>query len=60
MAEEEKIAVIKGPHGAADIIEIWEGGRLLGFEVRHGGAVIKCYNIGEAYIEAGAQVGVQV
>ena len=60
MAEEEQIAVLEGPHGKAEIIEIWEGGRLLGFEVRHGGAVVKCSNIGEAYIEAGEQVGREV
>ncbi|MCY4624461.1 MAG: hypothetical protein OXC99_05635 [Chloroflexi bacterium] len=60
MAEEEQIAVLEGPHGKAEIIEIWDGGRLVGFEVRSGDKAVKCSNIGEAYIEAGEQAGLEV
>ena len=60
MAEEEQIAVLEGPKGKAEIIEVWEGGRLVGFEVRSGGNAVPCSNIGEAYIEAGEQAGLEV
>lgn len=60
MAEEEQIAVLEGPKGKAEIIEVWDGGRLVGFEVRSGGNAVSCSNIGEAYIEAGEQAGLEV
>ena len=60
MAEEEQIAVLEGPNGSATIIEIWDGGRLIEFEVRSAGKAVKCSNIGEAYIEAGEQAGLEV
>lgn len=60
MAEEEQIAVLEGPKGKAEIIEVWDGGRLVGFEVRSGGNTVSCSNIGEAYIEAGEQAGLEV
>ena len=58
--EEEQIAVLEGPNGSATIIEIWDGGRLIEFEVRSAGKAVKCSNIGEAYIEAGEQAGLEV
>jgi hypothetical protein len=60
MAEEEQIAVLDGPKGKAEIIEVWNEGRLEGFEVRSAGNAVKCSNIGEAYIEAGEQAGLEV
>ena len=54
---DEQVAVVEGPKGKAKIIEIWEGGRLIEYQVRFDGAVESCSNIGEAYIEAGEKVG---
>ncbi|MDE2802534.1 MAG: hypothetical protein OXK21_06615 [Chloroflexota bacterium] len=58
--EEEQIVQWEGPKGTAEIIEIWDGGRLVGFEVRSGDNAVKCSNIGEAYIELGEQTGLEV
>jgi hypothetical protein len=54
---DEQVAVVEGPKGKAEIIEVWEGGRLIEYQVRFDGKVEKCSNIGEAYIDAGEKVG---
>ena len=56
---DEEVAVIEGPKGKAQIIEVWSDGRLIEYQVRFDGNVVKCFNIGEAYIEAGQKVGVK-
>ena len=56
---DEQVAVIEGPKGRAEIIEVWVEGRLVEYQVRFDGSIEKCFNIGEAYIEAGAKVGVK-
>ena len=56
-ASEESVAVVEGPNGAAEIFEIWDGGRLIEYRVRFDGAVDTYENIGEAYIAAGEKTG---
>ena len=56
---DEQIAVVEGPKGKAEIIEVWAEGRLVEYQVRFNGAVEVCSNIGEAYIEAGNRAGVK-
>ena len=56
---DEQVAVIEGPKGKAEIIEIWADGRLVEYQVRFDGNIETCSNIGEAYIEAGVKVGVK-
>ncbi len=56
-AESEPVAVITGPKGNAEIIEIWAGGRLAEYQVRFNGVTEKFPNIGEAYIAAGEKTG---
>lgn len=58
MPDEPPVAVVEGPKGKAEIIEIWSGGRLIEYQVRFAGQIEKCVNIGEAYIAAGEKVGV--
>jgi hypothetical protein len=54
---DEQVAVVEGPNGNAEIIEVWEGGRLIEYQVRFNGKTEKYSNIGEAYIEAGEKAG---
>ena len=54
---DEQVAVVEGPKGKAEVIEVWPEGRLIEYQVHHNGSVVKCANIGEAYIEAGEKVG---
>ena len=56
-ASEESVAVVNGPKGAAEIFEIWDGGRLVEYKVRFQGTVESYENIGEAYIAAGEKAG---
>jgi len=56
---DEQVALVKGPKGKAEIIEVWGNGRLIEYQVRFDGKVETCANIGEAYIEAGAKAGVK-
>jgi hypothetical protein len=56
-AETESVAVIEGTRGAAQIFEVWDGGRLVEYQVRFGDEVTICRNIGEAYIIAGEKAG---
>jgi hypothetical protein len=56
-AEAESVAVIEGTKGAAQIFEVWDGGRLIEYQVRFGGEVTSCRNLGEAYIVAGEKAG---
>lgn len=58
-ASEESVAVIEGPKGSAEIIEVWDGGRLIEYRVRYGQQTETYENIGEAYIAAGEKVGRQ-
>lgn len=54
---DEQVAVVEGPKGKAEIIEVWTDGRLIEYQVRFKGKSESCSNIGEAYIEAGEKVG---
>jgi hypothetical protein len=53
----EAVAVIKGPKGTAEIFEIWSGGRIGEYQVRHADQTEVFPNIGEAYIAAGEKTG---
>jgi hypothetical protein len=57
MAEEPPVAVIEGPKGKAELMEIWENGRLIEYQVRFEGQTESFANIGEAYIVAGEKTG---
>ena len=59
MAEESSVAVVEGPNGTAEIIEVWEGGRLVEYKVNFNGQSETSVNIGEAYILAGEKAGVK-
>jgi hypothetical protein len=56
-ATEESVAVVEGPNGAAEIVEVWDAGRLVEYKVRFNGSVETYENIGEAYIAAGEKAG---
>jgi hypothetical protein len=56
-ATEEPVAVISGPKGEAEIVEVWSGGRLGEYQVRFNGQIERFPNIGEAYIAAGEKTG---
>ena len=56
-SENEPVAVVEGPKGKAEIFEIWAGGRLIEYQVKHNGEIEKHPNIGEAYIAAGEKTG---
>jgi hypothetical protein len=56
-SSDETVAVVEGPKGKAEIIEIWSGGRLIEYQVRYNGEIEKHPNIGEAYIAAGEKTG---
>lgn len=56
---DEQVAVVEGPKGKAEIIEVWDGGRLVEYQVRFNGNSEVCANIGMAYIEAGEKAGVK-
>lgn len=60
MAAEEPVAVVEGPKGKAEIFEVWNGGRLIEYQVKYEGAMETCVNIGDAYITAGDKVGTKV
>jgi hypothetical protein len=53
----EQVAVIEGTKGSAQIFEVWDGGRLIEYQVRFGDEVLSCRNLGEAYILAGEKAG---
>ena len=57
LSTEECVAVVEGPKGKAEILEIWTGGRLLEYRVRFQGSTETFANIGEAYISAGESTG---
>jgi hypothetical protein len=54
---DEPVAVITGPKGEAEIIEVWLNGRLLEYQLRFNGRTETFPNIGEAYIAAGEKTG---
>jgi hypothetical protein len=54
---EEQVAVVEGPRGTAEILEIWDSGRLVEYKVRVNGTLETYANIGEAYIAAGEKAG---
>jgi hypothetical protein len=56
---DESVAVVEGPKGKAEIIEVWTNGRLQEYRVGYAGKVETYSNIGEAYIAAGEKVGVK-
>jgi hypothetical protein len=58
-ASEEQVAVVEGPRGTAEILEVWDSGRLVEYRVRFEGALETYANIGEAYIAAGEKTGTQ-
>jgi hypothetical protein len=53
----DPVAVIKGPKGHAQILEVWSGGRIGEYQVLYDGQVERFPNIGEAYIAAGEKTG---
>lgn len=57
MPDDEPVAVIEGDKGSASIYEIWEGGRLIEYQVRIDDEVETFRNLGEAYIAAGEKAG---
>ena len=57
MAEEEVVAVIEGTKGKAEILEVWDKGSLIEYQVRFEGSVEKCPSLGMAYIAAGDKAG---
>ena len=60
MAEEDKIEVIAGPNGEAEIYEIYEDNQPLTYTVHFRGNVSEIYKtLGEAYLEAGRLAGVR-
>jgi hypothetical protein len=54
---DEPVAVIEGDKGSAAIYEVWEGGRLVEYQVRFGDETETFRNLGEAYIAAGEKAG---
>jgi hypothetical protein len=54
---DEPVAVIEGDKRSAAIYEVWEGGRLIQYQVRCGDEVETFPNLGEAYIAAGEKAG---
>ena len=56
---DEQVAVIEGPGGKAEIIEVWAEGRLVEYKVQFNGNVETFASIGQAYIGAGEKVGVK-
>ncbi|MCL6580760.1 MAG: hypothetical protein K6U08_03975 [Firmicutes bacterium] len=54
---EESVAVITGPKGTAEIIEVWANRQLVEYYVRFNGQQEKYLNLGEAYIAAGEKTG---
>ncbi len=59
MAEESSVAVVEGPNGSAEIIEVWDAGRLVEYKVNFKGESETSVNIGSAYILAGEKAGVK-
>jgi hypothetical protein len=59
MAEETSLAVLDGPKGKAEILEVYETGKPPVYEVRHNGEKQEFKSLGEAYIEAGEKAGVK-
>jgi hypothetical protein len=56
---DEQVAVVEGPKGKAEIIEVWAEGRLVEYRVWFNGNVEVCAAIGMAYILAGEKAGVK-
>jgi hypothetical protein len=54
---EECVTVVTGPKGNAEVIEVWNDGRLLAYKVKFAGGTESYPNIGEAYIAAGEKAG---
>ena len=57
MAQTDTVAVVEGPKGAAKILEIWDNGRLIEYQVEVDGETTTCTNLGDAYMVAGEKVG---
>lgn len=57
MTDEAPVAVIEGANGKSEIYEVWDGGRLVEYQVRFGDQVESFRNLGEAYIVAGEKAG---
>jgi len=51
------VAVVEGTNGKSEIYEVWDGGRLVEYQVRFGNQVESFRNLGEAYIVAGQKAG---
>ena len=54
---DDPVAVIEGTNGKSEIFEVWDGGRLVEYQVRFGKSVESFRNLGEAYIVAGQKAG---
>jgi hypothetical protein len=55
--DDPPVAVIEGANGKSEIYEVWEGGRLVEYQVRFGDEVLSFPNLGAAYIVAGEKAG---
>lgn len=55
--DDPPVAVVEGTNGKSEIYEVWDGGRLVEYQVRFGGEVESFRNLGEAYIVAGEKAG---
>ena len=59
MADEMSLAVVEGPKGTAEIVEVAETGKAPEYQVRINGQKHTYKSLGEAYIEAGQKAGVR-
>jgi hypothetical protein len=57
---EQQVAVVEGPKGKAEIIEVIEIGKPMEYRVKIGDATETYKSLGEAYITAGEKVGTKV
>ena len=55
--DDPPVAVVEGSKGKSEIYEVWDGGRLIEYQVHFGGTVESFPNLGEAYIVAGQKAG---
>lgn len=55
--DDPPVAVVEGTNGKSEIYEVWDGGRLVEYQVRFGNQVESFRNLGEAYIVAGQKAG---
>lgn len=59
MPEQTSLAVVDGPKGKAEIVEVYETGKPPIYQVQFNGQKQEFKSLGEAYIEAGERAGVK-